>query len=243
MNDEMGRKMVVSQHFSDLGGKFVTPPESLALKLKSVQALVFDWDGVFNDGSKGTGSASLFSEADSMGTNMLRYGLWLQNARMPAAVVITGERNRTAVEFAEREHFNAIFAGIGNKRKAVEHICAEYNLSPDALACVFDDINDLSMAERCGVRCLVNRRASPLFREYVRDHGHCDYITGQRSGQNAVREISELFLGLCGLFGSVVDSRTAVDQPYRDYLERRQAIVTRVYGQVDDAVVEVKTVA
>ncbi len=231
----------VSRFFAEQGGVFVIAPDELADKLKTVQALIFDWDGVFNDGSKGNDRNSPFSEADSMGTNMLRYGLWLQNRRMPVAVVITGEQNSMAVNFAEREHFNAIFAGIGDKGMAVDHICSEYKLAPQALACIFDDINDLAMAKRCGVRCLVHRPASPLFKQYVRDGGYCDYITAQNTGRNAVREIAELFLGLCGLFAKAVDSRVAVDQAYRDYLERRQKIATRSYGQVDNEVVEMKT--
>ena len=241
MNQVSAREIDISQHFSELGGVFVVAPKELATRLKTIQALIFDWDGVFNDGSKGTGTASTFNEADSMGTNMLRYGLWLQNGRMPVSVVITGAKNSTAVDFAEREHFNAILAGIRNKGNAVEYICSQYNLSPQTLACVFDDINDLAMAKRCGVRCLVQRQASPLFKEYVRNGGYCDYITAQRTGRHAVREISELFLGLCGIFEKVVDSRVAVDQAYRDYMERRQAIATRLYGQVDDAIVETKT--
>ena len=240
MNQASTRDVDISRHFADQGGVFVVTPEELTRKLKTIQALIFDWDGLFNDGSKGTGNASTFSEADSMGTNMLRYGLWMQNSRVPVSVLITGAKNSTAVDFAEREHFNAIFSGIGHKSKAVDYICSEYNLSPQALACVFDDINDLAMAKRCGVRCLVQRQASPLFSQYVQDGGYCDYVTAQKTGRYAVREISELILGLCGLFEKVVDSRVAVDQAYRDYLERRQAIATRFFGQVDNAIVEMK---
>lgn len=242
MNQAATGEIDVTRYFADQGGVFVVTPEKLATKLKTIQALIFDWDGVFNDGSKGTASPSTFSEADSMGTNMLRYGLWMQNSRVPVSVVITGAKNSTAVDFAEREHFNAIFAGIGDKGMAVEYICSEYNLAPQALACVFDDINDLAMAKHCGVRFLVQRQASPLFRQYVQDGGYCDYVTAQKSGQYAVREISELFLGLCGLFQKVVDSRVAFDQAYRDYLERRQTITTRYFGQMDNAVVEMKTI-
>ncbi|MCY7352776.1 MAG: hypothetical protein LH606_19310 [Cytophagaceae bacterium] len=38
--------------FEDLGGHFVTPAPKLAEKVARVKAVVFDWDGVFNDGVK-----------------------------------------------------------------------------------------------------------------------------------------------------------------------------------------------
>ena len=92
MNQASTRDVDISRHFAVQGGVFVVTPEELTRKLKTIQALIFDWDGVFNDGSKGTGNASTFSEADSMGTNMLRYGLWMQNSRVPVSVVITGAK-------------------------------------------------------------------------------------------------------------------------------------------------------
>ena len=225
------------RHFDRMGAQFVIPAEDLALKIKNMQALIFDWDGVFNDGTKGVEHSSTFNEADSMGTNMLRFGFWLKNGRMPAAAVISGQKNRSAKLFAMREHFNGIFMGIRDKRLAVEHLCTEYQIPSESIACVFDDINDLAMAQICGVRCLVRRQASPLFKAYARDHRLCDYITGHPSGSYAVREISELFLGLSGLFEKVVQSRIALDHDYRQYFNQRQTIATRFYKQEGDTVV------
>ena len=39
----------------------------LARQLHGIRALVFDWDGVFNDGWKDAQGGSPFSEVDSMG--------------------------------------------------------------------------------------------------------------------------------------------------------------------------------
>jgi 3-deoxy-D-manno-octulosonate 8-phosphate phosphatase (KDO 8-P phosphatase) len=229
----------IARHFADLGGVFVVPATDLAAKIKKIRALIFDWDGVFNDGTKGADRPSTFNEADSMGTNMLRYGLWLRNGRLPVSAVISGEKNSAANFFAKREHFDAIYSGIGDKRQSIEHVCAENKISSESIACVFDDINDLSMAKLCGVRCLVRRPASPLYTRYTRDNQLCDYITGSESGHQTVREISELFLGLAGIFDKVIESRMAFDQRYREYFSRRQAISTRFYKQEGDAILEV----
>ncbi len=225
-------------HFIELGGEFVLPADRLAQRVLDIRALVFDWDGVFNDGSKGSGYTSTFSEADSMGTNLLRYGLQLLHGRMPIAAVITGEKNPSAREFVLREHFDCLYTGVKNKRKAIEHLCSLLGLEHTAIACIYDDVNDLAMAETCGVRCMIRRPANPLFTDYARTHGLCDYITGSRSDHSAVREISELFLGLLGKYEEVVQSRVAFDSIYRDYFDRRQAITSRFYRQTDEEIVE-----
>src|SRR5690606_6373296 len=150
--------------FSALGGVFVTPAARIAERAASCRGLVFDWDGVFDSGAKGEGATSSFSKADSMGVNLLRYGMSRRNDRLPAATVITGERDETATRFAVREHFDAIYSGVRNKVEALEHFCRPHALAPDELVVVFDDVNDLAMAARAGVRVLVRRDASPLLR-------------------------------------------------------------------------------
>ena len=227
----------IAGHFSDAGGEFVVPAVQLAGMLEDIRALVFDWDGVFNDGAKDAGKSSTFSEADSMGTNLLRYGLRLHHGSMPVAAVISGERNATARQFVLREHFDCLYTGIKDKRLAVDHLCSRFGLEHRAIACVFDDVNDLAMAKTCGVRFLIRRSASPLLADYARSQGLCDYVSGSSPKDHAVREVSELFLGLLGQFSSVVGSRTMFDSSYRDYFDRRQAIDSRFYSQAGDEIV------
>lgn len=217
--------------FTDAGGVFVTSAAEIAAKLRNVRALVFDWDGVFNGGFKSEGLPSTFNEADSMGTNMLRYGLWRQNRQLPTAAVISGEDNHTAFQFARREHFQDVYLGLSDKRLAIKHLCSSRNVKRNQIICVFDDINDLGMAKMCGLRYLVHRVASPLFEKYAAEHKLCDYITGNDSLSYAVREISELSLGLLGIFDIVVDSRVAYDKTYQEYFRQRQATQTDCYTQ------------
>jgi 3-deoxy-D-manno-octulosonate 8-phosphate phosphatase (KDO 8-P phosphatase) len=230
----------VSQHFTAAGGLFLIPAARIAEKLKQIRAVVFDWDGVFNDGFKGEGLPSAFGEADSMGINMLRYGIWFKNHQLPSVAVISGQDNRTAIQFALREHFHNVYLGIIDKRLAVRHLCTIHKIKPSQIACLFDDINDLSMAKICGLRCLVNRPASPLFKRYASENKLCDYITGSSPDHHAVREIAELFLGLMGLFETVVESRVDCDQAYQDYFNQRQATLTQFYTQAANKIVPKK---
>ena len=218
----------LNEKFSAAGGSFVASIEELEQKIGQCRAVVFDWDGVFNAGRKSHTASSGFAEADSMGTNMLRYGLWRRLGEMPYTAIISGEHNKEAIAFAEREHLTAVFTGIRDKQDAIAHLCDESGLQAKQIACVFDDINDLAMAEVCGLRFLVRRKASPMFADYVDRRKLCDYITGADATSYAVREVCELMLGLMHSYDEVIDSRVAGDAEYETYLRARQAVTPKI---------------
>jgi 3-deoxy-D-manno-octulosonate 8-phosphate phosphatase (KDO 8-P phosphatase) len=209
--------------FSKLGGTFVTPIGTLIERMRSIRGFVSDWDGVFNQGAKGEGAESTYSEPDSMGTNLLRYALWRRKRELPIAALITGAENPSARSFALREHFHAIYYGARNKTAAIEALCRAHKISSEHLLCIFDDVNDLGMAFGCSIRIYVQRTASPLLREYVVRQGLCDYVTAHPPERHAVREVCELLLGLLGAFDTVVASRVAWDRDYASYFGERQA--------------------
>ena len=217
--------------FSRLGGTFVTPIDTLVERMRTIRGFVSDWDGVFNQGAKGEGAESTYSEPDSMGTNLLRYALWRQHGELPIAALITGLHNPSARTFALREHFHAVYYGARNKTAAIEALCRNQRVSSDRLVCIFDDVNDLGMAFACGIRVYVQRSASPLLREYVVRQGLCDYVTAHPAERHAVREVCELLLGLLGSFESVVTSRVAWDADYAAYFSARQALTTEFIDQ------------
>jgi 3-deoxy-D-manno-octulosonate 8-phosphate phosphatase (KDO 8-P phosphatase) len=217
--------------FSKLGGTFVTPIGTLIERMKTIRGFVSDWDGVFNQGAKGEGAESTYSEPDSMGINLLRYALWREHGELPVAALITGAENPSARSFALREHFHAVYFGSRNKTVAIEALCRAQRVSSDRLICIFDDVNDLGMAFACGIRVFVQRSASPLLREYVVRQGLCDYVTAHTPERHAVRETCELLLGLLGSFEAVVASRVAWDASYAEYFAKRQALATEFIDQ------------
>lgn len=219
----------VEAAFTRLGGQFVLPAAALATRLESARALVFDWDGVFNSGAKGESTSSTFSEPDSMGINLLRFALWRRDARLPPLAVITGENNASARQFAQREHFDAVYYGARSKGEVLAPFCASHGLDAREVVCVFDDVNDLALAEQCGVRALVRRPSSPLLQRYAERRGLCDYVTAAGSSGNAVREIAELVLGLLGAFETAVESRMRFDDEYARYFSARQAVETALH--------------
>lgn len=213
--------------FNALGGLIIGSSQRLAERALGCRGLVLDWDGVFNAGTKGEGAASTFNEADSMGLNLLRYSMWRRQRVMPVAAIITGEQNETAKVFGAREHFDVVYTGVKRKERALDALCAAYGVQPDELLLMFDDVNDLGMAARCGLRVLVRRNGSPLLREYAVRHGLVDYVTGAHAHEHAVREAAELVLGVTNAFDAVVRSRVAWDADYAAYFDARQSVETR----------------
>lgn len=206
---------------AELGGEFMVSEETFLAKINRVKAFVFDWDGVFHGGRKGPGNN--FAEADALGTNMLRFGYWLRNGKLPAFGIITGQHNPAAIAYANRDHLQGVYSGILFKKVAIAHFCMTNKVDFAETSYGFDDILDLSVSELVGLRFLVRCSGSPLFREFCKREGHADYVTGNDGGNHAVREIVELILGAWGVYDEVIRRRYNFDAKYQAYLKERDA--------------------
>jgi len=192
-----------------------------------VKAYLFDWDGVFNNGVKTEQGGSPFSEVDAMGTNMLRFGHWLKNEKLPTVGIITGEDNPSALYLAEREHFHSVYFKSKNKLIAFDHFLKANQLQPREVAFVFDDVLDLGVAEKCGVRILVKHNAAPLFQSYSIKNEIVDYITA--NDDHAVREACELILSSLAVYDQAIRYRGHFHEKYESYLDIRQRVETKSY--------------
>lgn len=218
--------MDIEKVFDQLGGVFLKPPGLIAEALPGIKALIFDWDGVFNDGSKDGDTGSSFSEVDSMGINLLRFSMWLRSGHVPYVFIITGMINKTAIGFAQREHFTGIYANQKNKRIVLESITRSFSITPDSAAFIFDDVIDFEAAKLCRLSFFVSRKANPLLVNYVRENSVGNYISAFQGGQHAVREICELLTGLNGNYESTLENRIRFSGEYSSYLSERNKINT-----------------
>lgn len=231
----------IERTYLALGAKFIAPFEEIKTKLQTIKAVIYDWDGVFNDGSKTANGSSNFSEVDSMGTNLLRYSFYLKNGKLPLSAIISGEKNETAFYFSKRECFHySVFKASNNKLEALNIICEEEKIKPSEVLYVFDDVLDLSIAEISGVRILVNQKVNPLFVDYCAKKKLADYLTASSGGSFAVREATELLIELNGNYNEVITNRRNNADTYKAYLEKRREVDTQYYtftdgkfGQVD----------
>jgi 3-deoxy-D-manno-octulosonate 8-phosphate phosphatase (KDO 8-P phosphatase) len=229
----------IENSYSYLGGKFITPINDIKNKLSRIKAYIFDWDGVFNNGEKSADGSSTFSEVDSMGTNLLRYSHFMKSKKLPLAAVISGEKNESAFYFCKRECFDYSFYKVATKINALNFICEKENIKPSEVAYFFDDVLDLSMAEVCGVRILVNQKTNPLFANYCIKNNLVDYLTASQGGQFAVREAAELLIALNENFNEVITNRKNSTADYKMYIEKRRTVNTKFFTVIDDKIAAV----
>ena len=220
--------MAIEAMFQKQGGVFLTPVKEFSDKLKDIDCFVFDWDGVFNNGVKADLKGSPFSEPDSMGLNMLRFSYWLLKGKLPIVAIITGANNLTAIDFAKREHLHAVYLNSKNKKDTLGRLAKDYFLSTHQMAFTFDDILDLGASKICELSLCVRRNASPLFNDFISQHKLCNYISGQEGGKHAVREITELLIGLNGNYEETVSKRMKYEGDYAEYLTARNAVQVEI---------------
>jgi len=214
----------VSDLFRSNGAKIVAEESVFAENLKSIKALIFDWDGVFNEGWKGDNVLSPFSEVDSMGINMLRFALWLKSGSVPQVFIVTGLKNLSAQAIANREGFTALYLEVMNKSKAVEHIEENYKVTQKEMICFFDDILDIPMVKNCALRMFIHRKSNPLFERYVVENKLCDYVTGTESGKPAIREACEFLLGMGGMYDEAISKRISFSDEFKQFMSERKEI-------------------
>jgi 3-deoxy-D-manno-octulosonate 8-phosphate phosphatase (KDO 8-P phosphatase) len=217
-------------------GEFLVDPKTFRRRLKDIKAFVFDWDGVFNDGHKTESGSSSFSEIDSLGTNLLRFSHYMMHGALPFTAIISGEHNKAAAAFAQREHFHAFYPGIKNKIEALQHFCKTSGITAAETAFVFDDLLDLSAAAVCGLRIMVTRPANPLFTRYVRKETLADYFTFSGGSSNAVREAAELIMHFHGSYDTIAGHRVSYTKEYKTYLELRNSVKTKQVTAKDLAI-------
>ena len=217
----------IVQLFEAGGGEFFTPPSVFMSKLQAIRAVLFDWDGVFNEGFKQGAEGSLFSEVDAMGTNLLRFSFWQKHGKQLVSGVITGEENPPAQFLARREHFHVIYFQSKNKARIFEQFCKAFSLRPEEVLFFYDDVLDLEVARQCGARIMINHKAAPLLAEFAKTHGMVDYLTGASGGDHGLREGCELVMGLLGQYDAALRERMTFSPDYQRYLEERQQIETR----------------
>lgn len=219
----------LEDHFVNGGGQFIRSAFDIQQRLRQVHALVFDWDGVFNDGGKGRLAQSNFTEIDTLGVHLLRYGLYRATGHLPAIAIISGQENPSALHLAQRDHYTAVYSHSRDKAKALRHFCDQQNITPGQTAYFFDDLLDLPAAREAGLRFAVGRLANPLLLDYIEHHHLADYISACQGQEHAVREFCELLLGILGEYDTVLESRLAADEKHREYAQLRNGVATSFY--------------
>jgi 3-deoxy-D-manno-octulosonate 8-phosphate phosphatase (KDO 8-P phosphatase) len=158
-------------------------------KARKVKLLILDVDGVLTEGrivydSRGRDIKS-FNVKDGLGVSLLsKQGL--------SVIILTARESRMVNKRARDMGVKQVYSGYP-KEDFLPGILKKYNVSPDEVCYIGDDLIDIETAKRVGFSVAVKDACNEL-KEVV------DMITQKEGGKGAVRELVELIMKEQGLW-------------------------------------------
>ncbi|MDP3829791.1 MAG: HAD hydrolase family protein [Ignavibacteriaceae bacterium] len=153
-------------------------------RLKQIKVLLTDVDGVLTDGGMYYTEAGLvmkkFNAKDGMGVKLLREtGI--------KTGIISADKTPIAKKRADVLKFDFISYGVENKLDEVKKIISENGFTPEQIAFIGDDVNDLEVLDFVGLSICPKDAASQVIKK-------CHLVTPQKGGECVFRYISDLII-------------------------------------------------
>lgn len=159
-------------------------------RLKDIEAFVFDNDGVFTDGT-----VYLMPGGEQVRTASTRDGYAVQHA-VKCGLRIAMISGGTSEEVRNRMNglgVEEVIMGASLKRGAFEDLCSRWNVAPEKVCYMGDDIPDLEVMGLAGLACCPHD-AAPEIRAIS------DYVSPFAGGTGCVRDVLEQAMKLKGLW-------------------------------------------
>ncbi|MCB9746867.1 MAG: HAD-IIIA family hydrolase [Candidatus Omnitrophica bacterium] len=165
-------------------------------KIKKIQLLILDVDGVltngkiiFNDQGK---EIKVFDVQDGFGIVLFR--------KAGYKVAILSARSAPAVKMRARDlKIDKVCQDAYPKIKAYKKLLKEFKLKDEQVCFMGDDLTDLEVLGRVGFAVAVSNAVVEVKRA-------ADYITKEKGGEGAIREVIELILKTQGRWRKIVQS-------------------------------------
>lgn len=153
-------------------------------RVRRVKMLITDIDGVMTDGrivySIYGDELKFFDVTDGFGISLLnRAGIM--------TVIMTAKKSKIVKMRGRDLKVTRVYAGFLDKMIPFNDILNRFNIKPDEICFIGDDLIDLPVLKRVGFAVSV-----PNGMEEVKLAAH--YVTSKSGGRGAVREICELIL-------------------------------------------------
>jgi 3-deoxy-D-manno-octulosonate 8-phosphate phosphatase (KDO 8-P phosphatase) len=164
-------------------------------KAKNVKLLILDVDGVLTDGrividDRGV-ETKCFDVRDGHGIKLLK------RAHIEVAI-ITGRQSQVVSHRARELGIDSVYQNIHDKLEVYKAILKEKGLKDGDVGFVGDDIVDLPLLKRVGFSVVVADGIEEL-------KPYADYVSRNKGGRGAVREISELILKAQGKWPELME--------------------------------------
>ncbi|MAS68807.1 MAG: 3-deoxy-D-manno-octulosonate 8-phosphate phosphatase [Flavobacteriaceae bacterium] len=149
--------------------------------LNNIRAFVFDVDGVMTNGKVMiTSEGEMYREMDTRDGFALKYAL-LKGFKIG---IISGGTNEGVRKRLELLGVNKVYLGIHEKDIAFDDFVSTFNINPDQVLYMGDDVPDVPVMEKVGVSTCP-QDALPDVKRVV------DYVSHKKGGDGCVREIVE----------------------------------------------------
>ncbi len=129
------------------------PYFNMKIKYNDIALFISDVDGTLTDGGMYYSSEGeimkKFHTRDAVGLRLLQE----QNIHV---ALITGEDSDIVKTRAKKLNIKLVYCGITNKLEILNQICGQLNISPEQVAYVGDDINDLEIMQNVGISFAVS---------------------------------------------------------------------------------------
>ena len=153
-------------------------------KASKIKLLFLDVDGVMTDGcitmNEQGEETKTFNVKDGLGLKMLR-------SSGVEVVIVTGRRSQALARRAKELGIEDVYQGVQDKKTLCRQLKGAKGLKRDQVCSLGDDLPDLAMFAESGLRIAVADAVKD-----VRDTA--DFITKNKGGLGAVREVCELVL-------------------------------------------------
>ena len=156
--------------------------------LPQIKTFIFDVDGVLTDGKVlVTTEGELYRSVDTKDGYAIKCAL-VQGYKI---VIISGGTNEGI-----RDRFKAfgiydIYLGAHHKLDAYQDLMDNYDLNPEEILYVGDDVPDIPVMEKVGLSCCPADAVSDV-------KAMVDYVSHKKGGEGCVREIIEQVLRVQG---------------------------------------------
>lgn len=156
--------------------------------LNDITTFIFDYDGVLSDGS-----VTVLPDGEALRTTNVKDGYALQFAIKCGyrIVIISGGKGKGMEQRLNMLGASDIFLGTKNKVEVYKSLVEKYQLEPKQVLYMGDDIPDYEVMREVGVATCPEDAV-------VEIKGISDYISHQKGGHGAVRDIIEQVLKVHG---------------------------------------------
>lgn len=153
----------------------------------SIKLFVMDVDGTMTDGTIYIGATGEMMKAFDVKDGYAIYHMLPAHNIVP--VIITGRSSQIVATRAQELKITELHQGISDKLAVLASVAAKYNVTPDQIAYMGDDLNDLDAMSYCGfTACPAD--AVDAVRKAAK------YVCRSNGGRGAVREFVEYLLSL-----------------------------------------------